>query len=142
MRPQRRTRSRWPHLSVNLLARWCGSTGDEDLLRRLIVNLLDNAIRYTSPGSTVRVDLEAAPGGYALSISDRGPGIPPDVQTHIFERFYRADTARTRREDGNSGAGLGLALSRWIAEVHGGHLTLARSSEAGTTFTAFIPNPS
>ena len=117
-------------------------TGDEDLLRRLIVNLLDNAIRYTSPGSTVRVDLEPAAGGYALSISDRGPGIPADVQTHIFERFYRADTARTRREDGNSGAGLGLALSRWIAEVHGGHLTLARSSEAGTTFTAFIPNPS
>lgn len=72
-------------------------TGDEDLIRRLIVNLLDNAIRYTSPGSTVRIDLEQAPRGYTLSISDSGPGIPADVQPHIFERFYRADTAGTRR---------------------------------------------
>jgi heavy metal sensor kinase len=117
-------------------------TGDEDLIRRLIVNLLDNAIRYTSPGSTVRIDLEQAPRGYTLSISDSGPGIPADVQPHIFERFYRADTARTRRGDADGGAGLGLALARWIAEVHGGHLTLARSSEAGSTFTAFLPHPS
>ena len=115
--------------------------GDEDLIRRLIVNLLDNAIRYTPPGSIVRVDLEQAQGGYALSISDRGPGIPADVQPHIFERFYRADVARTRRDAADGGAGLGLAVARWIAEVHGGHLTLARSSEAGTTFTAFLPNP-
>ena len=114
--------------------------GDEDLVRRLMVNLLDNAIRHTRPGSTVRVDLERAPGGYGLSISDRGPGIPADVQPHIFERFYRADTARTRRGDADGGAGLGLALARWIAEVHGGRLTLARSSEAGTTFTAFLPH--
>ena len=114
-------------------------TGDEELIRRLMVNLLDNAIRYTPAGSTVRVDLEQAPGGYALSISDHGPGIPVDVQPHIFERFYRADAARTRREGADGGAGLGLALARWIAEAHGGHLTLARSSEAGTTFTAFLP---
>ena len=117
-------------------------TGDEDLIRRLMVNLLDNAIRYSPPRSTVRVDLEQAPGGYALSISDHGPGIPAEAQPHIFERFYRADTARARRSGANSGAGLGLALSRWIAEVHGGHLTLARSSEVGTTFTAFLPGTS
>ena len=117
-------------------------TGDEDLIRRLMVNLLDNAIRYSPPRSTVRVDLEQAPGGYALSISDHGPGIPAEAQLHIFERFYRADTARARRSGANSGAGLGLALSRWIAEVHGGHLTLARSSEVGTTFTAFLPGTS
>ena len=122
--------------------RFAPLTGDEDLIRRLIVNLLDNAIRYTSPGRTVRIDLEQAPRGYTLSVSDSGPGIPADVQPHIFERFYRADTARTRRWDADSGAGLGLALARWIAEVHGGHLTLARSSEAGSTFTAFLPHPS
>ena len=114
-------------------------TGDEELIRRLMVNLLDNAIRYTPPGSTVRVDLELAPGGYSLSVSDSGPGIPPDAQPHIFERFYRADTARTRRGAADGGAGLGLALARWIADVHGGRLTLGRSSEAGTTFTAFLP---
>ena len=117
-------------------------TGDEELIRRLMVNLLDNAIRYTPAGSTVRVDLAQAPGGYALSISDRGPGIPLEVQPHIFERFYRADAARTRREGPGGGAGLGLAMARWVAEVHGGHLTLAQSSEAGTTFTAFLPAPS
>ena len=117
-------------------------TGDEELIRRLIVNLLDNAIRYTPAGSTVRVDLDQAPVGCALSISDHGPGIPVDVQPHIFERFYRADAARTRREGADGGAGLGLALARWIAEAHGGHLTLARSSEAGTTFTALLPTPS
>jgi len=117
-------------------------TGDEELVRRLIVNLLDNAIRYTPAGSTVRVDLEQASGGYALSISDHGPGIPADVQPHIFERFYRADAARARRDGADGGAGLGLALARWIAEAHGGHLTLVRSSETGTTFTAFLPNPS
>ncbi len=114
-------------------------TGDEDLIRRLMVNLLDNAVRHTSQGSIVRVDLEQAPGGYALSISDRGPGIPPDVQPHIFERFFRVDTARTRRVNADGGAGLGLALARWIAEAHGGRLTLARSSEDGSTFTAFLP---
>jgi heavy metal sensor kinase len=117
-------------------------TGDEDLIRRLMVNLLDNAIRYTPPGGNVRVDLGRAPGGYTLSISDCGPGIPADVQPHIFERFYRADTSRTRRGEANGGAGLGLALARWIAEAHGGRLTLARSSEAGTTFTTFLPDPS
>jgi heavy metal sensor kinase len=97
-------------------------TGDEELIRRLMVNLLDNAIRYTPPGSTVRVDLAQARGGYALSISDHGPGIPVEVQPHIFERFYRADAARTWREASDGGAGLGLALARSIAEVHGRHL--------------------
>jgi two-component system, OmpR family, sensor kinase len=116
-------------------------TGDEDLIRRLMVNLLDNAIRYAPAGSTVRIDLEPAPGGYALSVSDRGPGIPADVQPHIFERFYQADTARLRGRPVDGGAGLGLALARWIAEAHGGHLSLVQSSEAGTTFTAFLPNP-
>jgi two-component system, OmpR family, sensor kinase len=114
-------------------------TGDEDLIRRLLVNLLDNAIRYTPGGSIVRVDLEQAPGGYSLSISNPGPGIPPEIQPHIFERFYRVDAARTRRGNADGGAGLGLALARWIAEAHCGRLMLARSSEEGTTFTAFLP---
>jgi two-component system OmpR family sensor kinase len=113
-------------------------TGDEDLIRRLMVNLLDNAIRHTSPRSTVRIELTPVAGGYALSVSDHGPGIPAEAQPHVFERFYRADTARTSR-GADGGAGLGLALARWIAEVHGGHLTLAQSSAAGTTFTAFLP---
>lgn len=114
-------------------------TGDEHLIRRLLVNLLDNAVRYAPRGSTVSAALVAAPDGYVISISDEGPGIPPDVQPHIFERFYRGDAARARSQ--SDGAGLGLALARWIATVHGGDVTLARSSDAGTTFTIQLPAP-
>lgn len=112
--------------------------GDEDLIRRLIVNLLDNAVRHAPEGSTVRVALEPARDGYTIAISDQGPGIPPDIQPRIFERFYRGDTGRSRGPSGG-GAGLGLALVRWIADVHGGDVTLTRSSDAGTTFTVFLP---
>ena len=114
-------------------------TGDEDLLRRLLVNLLDNAVRYAPRGSTVVASLEQTPAGYSISISDQGPGIPRDVQPHIFERFYRGDAARARSQ--SDGAGLGLALARWIATVHGGDVRLARSSAAGTTFTVALPAP-
>jgi heavy metal sensor kinase len=113
-------------------------TGDEDLIRRLLVNLLDNAVRHAPQGSTVRADLERAPDGYAISISDQGSGIPAAMQPYIFERFYRVDAARGRGQS-DGGAGLGLALARWIARVHGGDVTLARSSETGTTFTVSLP---
>jgi two-component system OmpR family sensor kinase len=113
-------------------------TGDEDLIRRLLVNLLDNAVRHAPRGSTVRADLERAPDGYAISITDQGPGIPSAMQPHIFERFYRADAARGRGQS-DGGAGLGLALARWIASVHGGDVTLARSCPTGTTFTVSLP---
>ena len=115
-------------------------TGDEDLIRRLIVNLLDNAIRFAPRDTSVRAQLDRGADGYAISISDRGPGIPAENQPHIFERLYRGDTASGRaRPDG--GAGLGLALARWIANVHGGDVTLAQSSEAGTTFVVSLPMP-
>jgi two-component system OmpR family sensor kinase len=114
-------------------------TGDEDLVRRLVANLLENAVRHAPAGSAVRVDLRKVTQGYAISVSDRGPGISSEIQEHIFERFYRGDAARTRSD---GGAGLGLALARWIANVHGGDVTLVRSSEEGTTFTAFLPDRS
>ncbi len=114
--------------------------GDEDLIRRLIVNLLDNAVRHAPGGSIVRAELAQTPEGYAISISDQGPGIPPEIQPHIFQRFFRVAVARGSGE-ADGGAGLGLALARWIASVHGGDVTLERSSEAGTTFTVVLPNP-
>ena len=113
-------------------------TGDEDLVRRLVVNLLDNAVRHGPAGSTVKIDLQRAPEGYVISITDQGPGIPAEIQERIFERFYRGDTARARGERPDGGAGLGLALARWIANVHDGDVTLESSSAAGTTFTAFL----
>jgi heavy metal sensor kinase len=114
-------------------------TGDEDLVRRLLLNLVDNAIRYAPSGTVVRVALDRAGDRYAISVSDDGPGIPAEIQPRIFERFYRVDAARTHASDG--GAGLGLALARWIAQVHGGDVALAASSRMGSTFVITLPAP-
>jgi signal transduction histidine kinase len=106
--------------------------GDEELIQRLIVNLIDNAVRHSPSGAVVSVDLKAAAAGYLIAVADRGPGIPPDSQPHIFERFYRVDASRGSRD---GGAGLGLALVRWVAGLHGGKVTLTSSSSSGSTFT-------
>jgi two-component system, OmpR family, sensor kinase len=112
---------------------------DESLLRRMILNLLDNAIKYTSEGGRVTLSCRRAGAEYALSITDTGGGIPADLQPRIFERFFRADKARSRAEDDGGGAGLGLSISRWIAEAHHGRLELTRSDSIGSTFTAYLP---
>jgi heavy metal sensor kinase len=111
-------------------------SGDEELVRRLIGNLLDNAVRHAPARSTVEVRLREAAGNYVLSVSDTGDGIPPESQPHIFERFFRGDMART---SSTGGAGLGLALARWVARAHGGDVTLVHSSSQGTTFEAVLP---
>jgi heavy metal sensor kinase len=112
-------------------------TGDEDLIRRLILNILDNAVRYAPSNSVVRVALDRSGAHYAISVSDDGPGIAPEIQPRIFERFYRVDPARGHGTDG--GAGLGLALARWIARAHGGDVTLPTSSSVGSTFVITLP---
>jgi two-component system, OmpR family, sensor kinase len=113
-------------------------TGDEDLIRRLIGNLIDNAVRHAPSGTTVRVDLDETKGGYAIAVRDQGAGIPDAIREQIFERFYRGDASR--RSDAHDGAGLGLALSRWIANAHGGDVVLARSSPSGSTFVISLPS--
>jgi two-component system OmpR family sensor kinase len=114
--------------------------GDEDLLRQMISNLLDNAIKYTPPGGQIRLRLETREQDYILSIADSGPGIPSDAQPHIFERFFRADKSRTGAEpNGNGGAGLGLSIARWVAEAHHGRLNLKCSDEHGSVFVAVLP---
>ncbi|HUC53205.1 MAG TPA: ATP-binding protein [Candidatus Cybelea sp.] len=112
---------------------------DESLLRRMILNLLDNAIKYTPEGGAVSVTSRLAANEYVLSITDTGKGIPADLQPRIFERFFRADVARSRAENDGGGAGLGLSISRWIAEAHHGRLELTRSDSRGSTFTAYLP---
>jgi heavy metal sensor kinase len=112
---------------------------DESLLRRMILNLLDNAIKYTPDGGRVTVICRRAANEYVLSIADTGGGIPADLQPRIFERFFRVDKARSRAENDGGGAGLGLSISRWIAEAHQGRLELTRSDSGGSTFTAFLP---
>ncbi|HEY8461542.1 MAG TPA: ATP-binding protein [Blastocatellia bacterium] len=118
-----------------------GFHGDEDLLRQMILNLVDNAIKHTPPGGVVRLSLTGEPRDYVVSVSDTGPGIPPEAQPRIFERFYRADKARSRSERGNgAGAGLGLSIASWIAQAHAGSLELTRSDHQGTTFTVRLPS--
>ena len=115
--------------------------GDEELIRRMLTNLLDNAMRHSPSSAVVSVSLHTVESGYSIVVTDQGPGIPPEHQSHIFERFYRVDLSRARgARDG--GAGLGLALARWVAQLHGGTVTLTSSSDTGTTFTVALPSSS
>ncbi len=112
---------------------------DEALLRRMIVNLLDNAIKYTPPGGSVSVTWDVQDSQYRITVSDTGQGIPSELQSRIFERFFRVDKARSRSENDGGGAGLGLSISRWIVQAHAGQLELTRSDTGGSTFTVLLP---
>jgi heavy metal sensor kinase len=113
---------------------------DETLVRRMVLNLLDNAIKYTPSGGSVCLHVESRDGAYGLSVKDSGPGIPADLHSRIFERFFRVDRARSRKEqEGGGGAGLGLSIGAWIAGAHQGKLELTRSGSEGSTFTAVLP---
>ena len=109
--------------------------GDEGLLRRMLLNLLDNGVRHTPAGGQLDVRLTVADSSLAVEVSDNGHGVPFADRDRIFERFVRLDAARG--PDG--GAGLGLAIARSIAEAHGGTLVLARSDSSGSTFLARLP---
>lgn len=114
--------------------------GDEPLLHRLLLNLLDNAVKYSRAGGKVRLDLERENGGYVIRVADAGAPIDAESAERIFERFYRADRARSRAaESATGGAGLGLPIARWVAEAHGGSLRLANASLEGNTFEVFLP---
>jgi signal transduction histidine kinase len=114
--------------------------GDADLLGRLLLNLLDNAIKHSPNGGTIQVRLSRRGGEFHVSVADQGPGIPPESRDRVFERFFRADEARARDESGNTtGAGLGLAIARRIAEMHGGTLDLVDSRPGRTEFRFAIP---
>src|SRR5436190_18555290 len=100
-------------------------TGDADLLGRLVLNLVDNAVKHAPRDSAVVVDMRRGDGRYAITVTDSGPGIPAEMQERIFERFFRVDSARDRSlSTVTSGAGLGLAIGSRIAELHGGSLRL------------------
>ncbi|HJW84562.1 MAG TPA: ATP-binding protein [Anaerolineae bacterium] len=118
--------------------------GDADRLKQLVLNLADNAVRYTPAGGRVTLGLKRDQGWAQLSVSDTGPGIAPEHLPHIFDRFYRVDQARSRRESGQSGAlgggaGLGLSIAQWIAQSHGGRIEVHSEVDQGTTFTVYLP---
>ncbi len=111
---------------------------DPGSLQTMLVNLLDNAVKYTPSGGRVVLRGREAPGGYELSVEDTGPGIPEEEQERVFERFYRVDRARDRA---TGGTGLGLSIVKHTAEAHGGSVTLRSSLGEGSTFTVFLPRP-
>lgn len=118
--------------------------GDEGLLRQMLMNLLDNAVKHTPPGGSVSVRLEKGAGRYALVVSDTGAGIPAEAQARIFDRFYRVDKSRSRSTatEMGGGAGLGLSIAKWIAEAHRGTLELLSSDSTGSTFVVTLPDGS
>jgi signal transduction histidine kinase len=110
---------------------------DPALLRRVVDNLIDNAVRYTAAGTPVTLRGYEGGGGWNVEVADEGPGVAPEHRDKLFTRFARADSARSP-EDG--GAGLGLALSAAIARAHGGTLELHDTDGKGVVFKLHVPN--
>jgi len=110
--------------------------GDGDALRRLVFILIDNAIKYNTPGGSVRVRVCIEDGSAVCSVRDSGIGIALEDQAHIFDRFWRADKVRSR---GEGGAGLGLSIARWIVERHQGTIEVTSHLGRSTTFTVKLP---
>jgi signal transduction histidine kinase len=110
--------------------------GDADRLKQLVVILIDNALKYTPAGGQVRVGLAPSPAGAVITVADSGIGIAAADLPQVFERFYRADPARTRDP---GGSGLGLPIARWIVEQHGGTITIQSQPQHGTTVSVVLP---
>ncbi len=111
---------------------------DQRRIRQLLMNLLTNAIKYTPAGGNVEIDAAATNGTVALKVRDTGMGIAPGDLPHIFDRFWRADEARSRT-GARPGSGLGLAICKWIAEAHGGTIVARSRPGRGTTFSVTLP---
>ena len=110
---------------------------DRDRLKQVFINLVANAVQYTPPGGEVFLSLERIGDHARIICRDTGPGIPVEDLPHIFERFYRAEKSRTRRE--STGFGLGLSIANWIVERHGGRIEVNSQEGKGTTFAIWLP---
>ena len=111
-------------------------TGDDEMLKRMLLNLLDNAVKYTAPGGDVGVALSTQNGSARIVVTDSGIGIPAADQPRIFDRFYRVDKARSRAL---GGAGLGLSIAKWIVEAHGGTIAVQSIPTQGSEFIVDLP---
>lgn len=112
-------------------------TADPDRLRQVAANLLDNAVRHSPAGGTVRLEGIVTDGVVSISVVDEGPGIPPDEADRVFERFYRADPARSA-----GGAGLGLAIVNWIVDLHDGTVRVEENEPTGCRMVVTLPGGS
>jgi len=112
--------------------------GDRLALRQAVMNLVDNAIKYSPEGTRVIVETGTMADRVFLGVKDQGPGIAPEHRDRVFERFYRVDKSRSREM---GGTGLGLSLVKWAAEAHGGHVELETEEGRGSTFRMLLPAP-
>jgi two-component system OmpR family sensor kinase len=112
--------------------------GDRDRLKQVVLNLVANAIKYTSDGGKVTVNLSKLEGQALFSVKDTGAGIPTADLPHVFERFYRGDKSRSRSKDG-AGFGLGLSIAYWIVRNHGGDIDVKSKVNKGSTFIVRLP---
>jgi two-component system, OmpR family, sensor kinase len=138
------TAARWEaaaergHSRLEVEAPPCGSVeADPRLLRRVLDNLVDNAVRHAPAGSAISLGGFRRDGGWDLEVADQGPGVPPERQAALFTRFAKLDSVRT---PGGGGAGLGLALSAAIARAHGGSLELVTGDGVGARFRIHLPD--
>ena len=111
--------------------------GNSDRLKQLLLNLISNAIKFTPDGGTISLTLKRVGNMARLTVSDNGVGIASEDLERIFDRFYQVDPARSRDRE-SSGAGLGLAIAKWIAESHGGDIEVQSEVGKGTTFTVML----
>lgn len=112
------------------------ANADPERVHQVVANLVENAVRHSPAGGTVRVHATQQDAQVRIEVSDDGPGIRPGEEERIFERFYRADASRSRSE---GGAGLGLAIARWIVDMHGGSIKVERGSPNGCRMVVTLP---
>jgi signal transduction histidine kinase len=109
---------------------------DRQRIEQVLLNILDNACRYTSPGGTIRLSARREGSVVHVSVLDQGPGIAPEDLPHIFERFYRGDKSRARS---SGGTGLGLAIAKALIEAHGGSIWAENAPTGGARFHFTVP---
>jgi heavy metal sensor kinase len=133
---ERLARNRGVEFSIDLPVSLVPIQADAEALRRALLILMDNAAKYTPRGGSVRVGLSRSNGFAIASVSDSGIGINPEDISHVFDRFWRADKARSREQ---GGAGLGLSIAKWIVDVHGGSISVESKPGKGSVFAIRLP---
>jgi signal transduction histidine kinase len=114
--------------------------GDEDLLRQMVSNLLENSLKFTPRGGRISLSLDRINEHYVITVADSGIGIPVNAHHRIFDRFFRGESEQENDPRATpAGSGLGLSIARSVAEAHHGTLNLLSSNEYGTTFVARLP---